>query len=82
MSTLRPQIFGTAPLGERANAPLAPSIRWLTSRAWRVADLTLLWHQRARQRRQLACLSDRMLRDIGLTRADVLAESSKPFWRL
>jgi uncharacterized protein YjiS (DUF1127 family) len=48
----------------------------------RVSDLLLLWQERGRQRRQLESLSDRMLRDIGLTRADVLAESSKPFWRL
>jgi uncharacterized protein YjiS (DUF1127 family) len=40
-----------------------------------------LWRDRARQRRQLACLNDRLLRDIGLTRADVFAESSKPFWQ-
>jgi uncharacterized protein YjiS (DUF1127 family) len=45
-------------------------------------DLLLVWHERARQRRHLLSLSDHMLRDIGLTRADVLAESSKPFWRL
>lgn len=53
--------------------------------AWRLrraAGLLLTWHARARQRRQLLALDDRMLRDIGLTRADVLAESSKPFWRL
>lgn len=50
--------------------------------ARRIADLLLTWHRRARQRRQLACLSDRMLRDIGLSRADVWTESSKPFWRL
>jgi uncharacterized protein YjiS (DUF1127 family) len=49
---------------------------------WRAADLVLTWHERARQRRQLRTLNDHMLRDIGLTRADVLAESSKPFWRL
>ena len=48
----------------------------------RAADLLLTWHERARQRRQLRTLNDHMLRDIGLTRADVLAESSKPFWRL
>jgi uncharacterized protein YjiS (DUF1127 family) len=48
----------------------------------RAVDLLLTWHARARQRRQLCTLNDRMLRDIGLTRADVLAESSKPFWRL
>jgi uncharacterized protein YjiS (DUF1127 family) len=52
--------------------------------AWlrHAVDLLLTWHERARQRRQLRTLSDRMLRDIGLTRADVMAESSKPFWRL
>ena len=48
----------------------------------RSLDLLLLWRERARQRRQLRTLNDRMLRDIGLTRADVIAESSKPFWRL
>jgi uncharacterized protein YjiS (DUF1127 family) len=37
--------------------------------------------RRARQRRDLAVLSDHNLRDIGLTRSDVSAEISKPFWR-
>jgi len=41
----------------------------------------LTWHERARQRRHLECLSDHMLRDIGLTRADVLAEATKRFWQ-
>ena len=41
----------------------------------------LTWLDRARQRRQLCELSDHMLRDIGLTRADVWAEVAKPFWR-
>jgi uncharacterized protein YjiS (DUF1127 family) len=50
--------------------------------AQRAVDLVLIWHERARQRRHLESLNDRMLRDIGLTRADVLAEASKPFWRL
>jgi uncharacterized protein YjiS (DUF1127 family) len=50
--------------------------------AQRAVDLVLTWHERARQRRHLESLNDRMLRDIGLTRADVLAEASKPFWRL
>ena len=47
----------------------------------RAVDLLLTWQQRARDRRQLEALNDRMLRDIGLTRADVFAEGSKPFWR-
>ena len=55
---------------------------WGWSRGLRRAvDLLLLWQQRARDRRQLQSLSDHMLRDIGLTRADVFAEASKPFWR-
>jgi uncharacterized protein YjiS (DUF1127 family) len=47
----------------------------------RAAKLVLIWHERARARRHLECLSDHMLRDIGLTRADVLAEVTKPFWQ-
>jgi uncharacterized protein YjiS (DUF1127 family) len=37
--------------------------------------------RRARQRRDLAALSDHNLRDIGLTRGDVEIEIGKPFWR-
>ena len=44
-------------------------------------EQALGWLERAHQRRHLAMLSDHMLKDIGLTRADVEAESSKPFWR-
>jgi uncharacterized protein YjiS (DUF1127 family) len=40
-----------------------------------------VWLDRSRQRRQLAQLSDHMLRDIGLTRVDAWAEAEKPFWR-
>jgi uncharacterized protein YjiS (DUF1127 family) len=47
----------------------------------RAVDLLLTWQHRARDRQQLQSLSDHMLRDIGLTRADVFAEASKPFWR-
>ena len=39
------------------------------------------WRQRARDRAELASLDDRMLRDIGLTRADTEFLSNKPFWR-
>lgn len=57
-------------------------LAWSWSRAaGRAIDLLLIWHQRARDRRQLESLSEHMLRDIGLSRADVYAEASKPFWR-
>lgn len=45
-------------------------------------DLLLEWQERARQRHDLRALDDRMLSDIGLTRADVEGECSKPFWRV
>ena len=35
----------------------------------------------ARERAELAALDDRMLKDIGLTRADAEFLSNKPFWR-
>ena len=46
-----------------------------------VIEDMLAWFERVRQRRQLGELSDHMLKDIGLTRADVEAEVTKPFWR-
>ncbi len=45
-----------------------------------LATWVRFWSERARQRRQLAALDDRMLKDIGLTRADVMSETDKPFW--
>lgn len=39
------------------------------------------WAERARQRRALLALDDSMLKDIGVTRADVMRECDKPFWR-
>ncbi|WP_374651811.1 DUF1127 domain-containing protein [Dongia sp.] len=34
-----------------------------------------------RQRRALEALDERMLKDIGISRCDVEAEISRPFWR-
>lgn len=39
------------------------------------------WHQRARQRRQLAELEPRLLADIGISAEQARRESSKPFWQ-
>ena len=44
-------------------------------------DLLMEWQERTRSRVLLARLDDRMLRDMGLTRADVDVEATKPFWR-
>jgi uncharacterized protein YjiS (DUF1127 family) len=39
------------------------------------------WRRRTREREELIALDDRMLKDIGLTRADAEFLSNKPFWR-
>jgi uncharacterized protein YjiS (DUF1127 family) len=38
------------------------------------------WHQLSNERVELVRLSDERLRDIGLSRADVVREASRPFW--
>ena len=45
-----------------------------------VAFLMVL-QDRARHRRHLRELDDRLLRDVGLSRADVEHEATKPLWR-
>ena len=62
---------------------LPVSQSWLAplSVAWLV-DMMMDWRERARQRRLLARMDQHMLRDIGLSLADVEQEIKKPFWRL
>jgi uncharacterized protein YjiS (DUF1127 family) len=44
-------------------------------------DVVLAWHENARSRYDLAQLDDRMLSDIGISRATAEREGSAPFWR-
>ncbi len=52
--------------------------------ARRLADAArrtiVTWMARRRQLHDLAALDDRLLDDIGLSRADVTKEAKKPFW--
>jgi uncharacterized protein YjiS (DUF1127 family) len=50
-----------------------PSVRSL-------AALAGAWFERMRSRDSLARMDDRLLADIGLTRAEAEAEASRPFW--
>jgi uncharacterized protein YjiS (DUF1127 family) len=52
-----------------------PAVR---CRLWR---LLKRWAQRARQRRALGDLDDRLRGDIGVSRAQAETERRKPFWR-
>ena len=53
----------------------------LSGAADRVLATLREWHQRSRERAELAALDDRMLRDIGLTRGDREFLANKPFWQ-
>ena len=39
------------------------------------------WHGRAKQRHHLLALDDRLLSDIGISRAQAEVEAGKPFWK-
>jgi uncharacterized protein YjiS (DUF1127 family) len=47
----------------------------------RAVGFVRVWLKRIRERRELAVLSERELRDIGVTPAEVFWETEKPFWR-
>ena len=47
----------------------------------RMFDTMRVWQQRSQQRRQLGFLSERDLRDIGVSEARRDAEMRKPFWK-
>jgi uncharacterized protein YjiS (DUF1127 family) len=47
----------------------------------RFLGLLLVWQARARERQMLAALDDRLLKDIGLDRGQIVVEADKPFWR-
>jgi len=46
----------------------------------RVLDTLTLWQTRTEERRHLRSLDARTLKDVGLSRADIEREASKPFW--
>ncbi len=68
-----------------SRAPLRPSRatheRRFTGWLVNALGILLVWQERASERHRLAELEAHQLEDMGLTRADVTAECSKPFWR-
>jgi uncharacterized protein YjiS (DUF1127 family) len=48
----------------------------------KIGEALLAWQDRARERRALMELSDHMLRDIGISRAEAHREAARPFWRV
>ncbi len=62
-------------------APLAHLFDRLSDWVHHAAHTVAVWNERITARRQLGELDNRMLQDIGLTRADIMREVDKPFWR-
>lgn len=58
-----------------SHAPAGPGL------VSRLFDLMITWQRRADERRHLMRLDDRLLADMGLSRADVEREYRTPFWR-
>ena len=73
-----PEGLATGAAGVEHARPLRYPLRDLVHA---LALQILIWHERSRQRRDLARLSDHMLCDIGLSRADVWSECEKRFWQ-
>jgi uncharacterized protein YjiS (DUF1127 family) len=62
------------PTRARGDLPLGRALRAALARL-------AVWAERHRQRRALLELSDHLLKDLGLSRADALREGGQPFWR-
>ncbi len=70
--------FGTYAEPRRPTAASVGEI--LLEAAARAVRTLLTWQERDRQRHALAQLDARMLKDVGLSRAEVDLELRKPFW--
>lgn len=56
-------------------------VRRIEESANKVSKTLKVWSARSNDRRQLATMNDRLLADIGLSRADVAVEVNKYFWQ-
>lgn len=63
----------------RALLPGVPGPRKILAQS--LVDVVMTWHERSRQRRALQGSHARLLRDMGISQAELLEEVAKPFWR-
>ena len=64
----------------RISAGLVHAARRLDRGLLRALDLVFEWRARAVERDVMRSLDDRMLRDVGISRADLERELQRPFW--
>jgi uncharacterized protein YjiS (DUF1127 family) len=77
-----PPLYGALATRPLREPWLATAWRSLDAALQHAVDAILTWRERARTRRQLVMLDDRLLKDIGITRLDAQGEAEKPFWRV
>lgn len=65
----------------RVSLVMLGAARLLDRAAIRSVDLICDWRARAAERHTLRSLDDRMLKDVGLSRADLERELHKSFWQ-
>ncbi len=63
---------------QRILATAVNRVGQVVSAGWTTLEM---WQDRANQRHRLLEMDDRMLRDVGLSRADAEREGRKPFWK-
>ncbi|GAB4349184.1 MAG: hypothetical protein Kow006_10560 [Gammaproteobacteria bacterium] len=64
-----------------ATAAARAAAKWMgrvVTTGWQQLEL---WQERANQRHRLLELDDRLLKDIGISRAEAEREARKPFWK-
>lgn len=65
------------PVAASSDVRLRPLLGQALRNVWSTVKI---WNARYRQRRELLALSDHMLKDIGITRAQAEDEGGKAFW--
>ena len=65
---------------DRLDRPMRSVAEILLKAAVWLVHALLRWQELAQQRRRLLALDDRMLKDIGMTRAEAMREGTRPFW--
>jgi uncharacterized protein YjiS (DUF1127 family) len=79
MSTIGTQTLAHGPVPDlRQRVSFAQGFKRVVSAAF---ETLLTWQQRSFDRAHLAALDHRLIKDMGMTRSDVVYDVMKPFWR-
>jgi uncharacterized protein YjiS (DUF1127 family) len=73
------QVAASVPTHRKTHSPMV-LLRSARARLRGCGAAIAMWFARSRQRRALAELDDRLLRDIGVTFEQARREAAKPFW--